>query len=61
MVYEHDSYHCGQSGETPSALDALLNDRQKKVGYEGDQDLYLDGIGIFTIRNISAGSFASIV
>ena len=50
IVHEHDSYHCGQSGETPGAFDALLNDHQKKVGYEGDPNLFLDGIGTFTIE-----------
>ena len=31
-------------------FDALLNDHQKKVGYKGDPNLFLDGIGTFTIE-----------
>ena len=44
VIYEHYSYHCSQSRETPWAFDALLYDHEKEIGYQGDPNLYFDGI-----------------
>ena len=44
VIHEHYFYHCSQSRETPCAFDALLYDHEKEIGYQGDPNLYFDGI-----------------
>ena len=50
IIHEHDSYHWCQSRKAPRAFDALFYDHQKEIGYQGDPNLYLDGIGTFPIE-----------
>ena len=37
VIYEHYSYHCSQSRETPCAFDALLYDHEKEICCQGQR------------------------
>ena len=49
-IHEHDSYYCSQSRETPRSFNTFLYDHQKEIGYQGDPNLYLDGVGTLSIE-----------
>ena len=50
IIHEHDSYYCSQSRETPRSFYTFLYDHQKEIGYQGDPNLYLDGVGALSIE-----------